>query len=317
MPNEPTTPELLARWNHLYKDHLPTLAQSKVTSQPRWPVTLDHCFARIILDNAIGQDRPWTERLPAPAYRHMSATQLRDAIALAERIAAGHADLVDLNDRSLRLRGKKLSSGKRKSSSSSAATDALPAKKPRRSDPTVSSYFLPAANFHRDTPSIATPTATAIPSSPPHPPPAAAAAASTTTTTATKDPPTPSSSSSPLLHRIHTSTTLSPFRQKVLSLLCQIPRGQHTTYGALAQHISATTTTGPTSARAVGAAVRGNPYAPEVPCHRVLAADGTLGGFKGGGWGATGKFAGDDEKRLRVLCISKLQSMSTAMDAVI
>ena len=36
--------------------------------------------------------------------------------------------------------------------------------------------------------------------------------------------------------------------------------------------------------------MRNNPFAPEVPCHRVLAADGTLGGF-GGHWGEDGKFA--------------------------
>lgn len=35
------------------------------------------------------------------------------------------------------------------------------------------------------------------------------------------------------------------------------------------------------SAQAVGQALRRNPYAPEVPYHRVVAADGTLGGFNG------------------------------------
>jgi methylated-DNA-[protein]-cysteine S-methyltransferase len=42
------------------------------------------------------------------------------------------------------------------------------------------------------------------------------------------------------------------------------------------------------SPRAVGNAMRGNPFAPRVPCHRILAADRSIGGF-GGDWGANGK----------------------------
>ena len=52
------------------------------------------------------------------------------------------------------------------------------------------------------------------------------------------------------------------------------------------------------SARAVGSAMRNNPFAPTVPCHRVLAADGKLGGF-GGDWGAEGRFAGEKRELLR------------------
>ena len=51
-----------------------------------------------------------------------------------------------------------------------------------------------------------------------------------------------------------------------------------------------TKTSHKTCARAVGNAMRNNPFAPEVPCHRVLANDGTLGGFCGY-WGEGGKFA--------------------------
>ena len=46
------------------------------------------------------------------------------------------------------------------------------------------------------------------------------------------------------------------------------------TYGQLAKALNS-------SPRAVGQALRCNPYAPEVPCHRVIAADGSLGGFMG------------------------------------
>ena len=54
-----------------------------------------------------------------------------------------------------------------------------------------------------------------------------------------------------------------------------MPRGRVTTYGLLAQHI------GCASAQAVGQALRRNPFAPRVPCHRVIAGDLSLGGFTG------------------------------------
>ena len=68
---------------------------------------------------------------------------------------------------------------------------------------------------------------------------------------------------------------LTPFRQRVYDEARKIPRGTVTTYGELAKRI------GCGSARAVGQALRVNPFAPEVPCHRVVAADGSLIGFYG------------------------------------
>ena len=56
----------------------------------------------------------------------------------------------------------------------------------------------------------------------------------------------------------------------------------------MADHV--TKTSHKSGARAVGNAMKNNPFAPEVPCHRVLASDGTLGGFKGS-WGEEGKYA--------------------------
>ena len=52
------------------------------------------------------------------------------------------------------------------------------------------------------------------------------------------------------------------------------------------------------SARAVGNGMRNNPFAPEVPCHRVLAADGSIGGFHGD-WGKDGKYAAKKVELLR------------------
>ena len=72
----------------------------------------------------------------------------------------------------------------------------------------------------------------------------------------------------------------SDFRQAVWKLLLEIPYGQVTTYGALAQilrnrGISA-------AAQAVGGAVGHNPISILIPCHRVVGADGSLTGYAGG-----------------------------------
>ncbi|KAI1659153.1 methylated-DNA--cysteine S-met [Daldinia decipiens] len=92
----------------------------------------------------------------------------------------------------------------------------------------------------------------------------------------------------PQLQRI-TESDRTPFEKKVWSLLCQIPRGHVSTYALLAAHLGS-------SPRAVGNALRRNPFAPEVPCHRVVATGGSLGGFKGE-WPKDGEGITLDEKR--------------------
>ncbi|UKZ73398.1 hypothetical protein TrVFT333_001044 [Trichoderma virens FT-333] len=72
----------------------------------------------------------------------------------------------------------------------------------------------------------------------------------------------------------HRAEPAHPFEKRVWTALCQIPRGRVTTYGLLSAYLG-------TSPRAVGNALRRNPFAPEVPCHRVVATGGALGGFKG------------------------------------
>ena len=60
-------------------------------------------------------------------------------------------------------------------------------------------------------------------------------------------------------------------------MLCRIPSGEYTTYGALARRL------GPgMSAQAVGGAVGHNPISIIIPCHRVVGADGSLTGYAGG-----------------------------------
>jgi len=72
---------------------------------------------------------------------------------------------------------------------------------------------------------------------------------------------------------------LSKYAQKILlDCLAKVPVGYVTTYGSLAE----TAGGGP---RAVGQIMASNPFAPLVPCHRVIKSDFSIGGF-GGGYGA-------------------------------
>ncbi|HFI0035308.1 TPA: methylated-DNA--[protein]-cysteine S-methyltransferase [Streptococcus suis] len=66
------------------------------------------------------------------------------------------------------------------------------------------------------------------------------------------------------------------FQEKVWALLKEIPHGQTTSYGQLAQQL------GVCSGQAVGGAVGCNPYSVIVPCHRVLNQKGQLTGYAGG-----------------------------------
>ena len=66
-------------------------------------------------------------------------------------------------------------------------------------------------------------------------------------------------------------------QQEVIDVMKKIPRGKVTTYKILAQKL------GTNAYRAVGSAVKKNPYAPVVPCHRVVKSDGRVGFYSGPG----------------------------------
>lgn len=68
---------------------------------------------------------------------------------------------------------------------------------------------------------------------------------------------------------------ISPFQCRVYQLVAQIPRGRVMTYRGIASAIRCA------SCQAVGQALRKNPFAPHVPCHRVIKSDLTSGGFLG------------------------------------
>ncbi len=74
------------------------------------------------------------------------------------------------------------------------------------------------------------------------------------------------------------------FQKKVWNYLKTIKKGSLKTYKQVAKGINR-----PKAARAVANACAKNPYAPEVPCHRVIRSDGTLGGFSSPGGTRTKK----------------------------
>ena len=69
---------------------------------------------------------------------------------------------------------------------------------------------------------------------------------------------------------------LTKFQWKVLSVTANIPLGETRSYKWVAEQIGF-----PKAVRAVGQALRRNPHPLIIPCHRVIKADGTLGGYAG------------------------------------
>ena len=67
------------------------------------------------------------------------------------------------------------------------------------------------------------------------------------------------------------------FREQVFAVVQHIPRGKTLSYGEVARRAG-----NPKAARAVGAVLKTN-YNPHIPCHRVIRADGSLGGYNRGG----------------------------------
>ena len=68
------------------------------------------------------------------------------------------------------------------------------------------------------------------------------------------------------------------FQLKVWAFLRKIPCGSVKTYSQVAKAIGK-----PHAVRAVANAIGKNPYAPKIPCHRVIRSDGSLGGYSGKG----------------------------------
>jgi methylated-DNA-[protein]-cysteine S-methyltransferase len=67
---------------------------------------------------------------------------------------------------------------------------------------------------------------------------------------------------------------ITAFQKKVYEIVKRIPRGKTATYKEIALQLK-------TSPRAVGQALKVNPFAPVVPCHRVIMSNGKVGGYNG------------------------------------
>jgi methylated-DNA-[protein]-cysteine S-methyltransferase len=77
--------------------------------------------------------------------------------------------------------------------------------------------------------------------------------------------------------RIDEHQQLTPFSRAVYHVVAVIPRGSVMTYAQVARAVG-----NPAAVRAVGSVLNRNPFAPAVPCHRVVRSDGTVGGFAHG-----------------------------------
>lgn len=316
----PNMDALRTKWTTLYRTTLPSLAKSRDPSQPSWPVTLDHCFARIILDNTIGKSAgpdgknlQWDKVIGKPAFRNMSEEQLEEAIALGEKIASGEVDLVELDEWSLEARGKTKGNRKRKGDSvgddeKQEEGEESKKRKVREEDEaeqeTVDDQksIVSKQKESRDTKKKQSQSTLSFQTSQPKqlPSPSTSPASDEQPSKAMKlnsqksdivnDSKLPKETALATLKKIQTHPGLTPFRKRLYISLLSVPTGQHTTYAALATHLGSIP-------RAVGNGMRNNPFAPTVPCHRVLASDGTLGGFFGD-WGVEGKHGNEKIKLL-------------------
>ena len=96
-------------------------------------------------------------------------------------------------------------------------------------------------------------------------------------------------------HEIPLDIRMTAFQQRVWKALQAIPAGETRTYSEVARSLGA-----PTAARAVASACAANPVALAIPCHRVVRANGELGGYR---WGIERKRQLLDLERQEVLAI--------------
>lgn len=83
----------------------------------------------------------------------------------------------------------------------------------------------------------------------------------------------------------------TPFQKRVWDALCRIPHGETRSYADIGREI------GCRAARAIGQANGANPIPILIPCHRVVAANGSLGGYSGGDGQATKRYLLQLERR--------------------
>lgn len=94
--------ELRAEYDSKVNERLPEKAQSS----DGWPIHLDHCFGRVVLDNLF-EDEWYSHVDGRPAYEHLSRDELQKAIEIADRmLERGQPVVEELNENSLAWRGE-------------------------------------------------------------------------------------------------------------------------------------------------------------------------------------------------------------------
>jgi methylated-DNA-[protein]-cysteine S-methyltransferase len=96
--------------------------------------------------------------------------------------------------------------------------------------------------------------------------------------------------------RVMQAADITEFQRRVYMELLNVPTGTTITYSELARRI------GCSSAQAVGQALKRNPFAPDVPCHRLVATNGSIGGY-------FGKREGEMIERKRILLKEEQEQM--------
>lgn len=94
--------ELRAEYKRKVNEELPEKAQSS----DGWPIHLDHCFGRVVLDNLF-EDEWYGHVDDRPAYENLTRDELQEAIEIADRmLEQGRPVVEELNEKSLRWRGE-------------------------------------------------------------------------------------------------------------------------------------------------------------------------------------------------------------------
>lgn len=94
--------QLRAEYSRKVNEELPERAQNS----DGWPIHLNHCFGRVVLDNLFGDE--WYGHIDGrPAYEHLSPSELREAIEIADKmLTEGKSAVEQLNQNSLQWRDK-------------------------------------------------------------------------------------------------------------------------------------------------------------------------------------------------------------------
>lgn len=106
MDQETLDGEDVSQLRERYKRKVNRELPEKAQSSDDWPIHLDHCFGRVVLDNLFRDE--WYRHVDGrPAYENLSGEQLGDAIAIADRmLQEGRPVVEELNENSLRWRGE-------------------------------------------------------------------------------------------------------------------------------------------------------------------------------------------------------------------